>query len=79
MEDRAVYNGKAIDLRVKMTSIAQGMHFIPEFEGVVSLPQFTSQPADFSQVPNACLLSSLEKARPSNDALEFELVDFRDP
>lgn len=80
MDDWAVYNGKAIDLRAKMTNIAQGMQSIPEFEGVVSLPRFTSQPADVSQVPNACLLSSyLEKVRPINDALEFERVDFRDP
>ncbi|KAJ5457407.1 AMP-dependent synthetase/ligase [Penicillium sp. IBT 31633x] len=80
MDDWAVYNGKVIDLRAKMASITQGMLSIPEFKGVVSLPRFTSQPADVSQVPNACLLASyVEKAGPSKNALEFERVDFRDP
>jgi len=80
IDDLAVYNGKKIDLRPKMTGIAQGMQSIPEFEGVVSLPRVSSQPADVSQVPNTCPLSSyLAKARPSTDAIKFERVNFRDP
>lgn len=80
VDDWAVYNGKKIDLRAKMTGVALGMQSISEFEGIVSIPRFTSQPADVSQVPNACLLSSyIAKAGPGNDALEFERVNFRDP
>jgi acetoacetyl-CoA synthetase len=80
MDDWAVYNGKSIDLRAKMTGITRGMQSTPEFKGIVSLPRFALQPADVSQIPNARPLSSyLAKARPSNNTLVFERVDFRDP
>ncbi|GLI77348.1 hypothetical protein PoHVEF18_005637 [Penicillium ochrochloron] len=80
LDDWAVYNGKSIDLRAKMKGITRGMQSTSEFKGIVSLPRFALQPADVSQIPNARSLSSyLAEARPSNNTLVFERVDFRDP
>jgi len=48
MDDVAVYNGKTVDLRGKMTDIVKGMDGVSEFDGVVSMPRF-DDPADVIQ------------------------------
>lgn len=78
MDDQAVYNGKIIDLRGKMTEIVNGMRSLPEFKGIVSQPRFMANPASTRHVPRAVLLSEFLSKAP-HDRLEFERVEFRDP
>lgn len=79
MDDLAVYNGKRIDLRGKMNDIAKGMESVVQFQGIVSLPRFPSEPADVSAIPRGLTLSTFMAKAGGNDRLEFERVDFRDP
>lgn len=79
VDDWAVYNGKTVDLREKMTEIVHGMDSVEEFQGLVSLPRFQERPEDVSDVPRMLTLPAyLEKAQGKTD-LQFERVDFRDP
>ncbi|KAJ5971631.1 AMP-dependent synthetase/ligase [Penicillium vulpinum] len=79
MDDLAVYNGKTIDLRSKIKEIVQGMESESEFEGVVSLPRFSSRPADISSIPKVKTLAEYLAKADGNEKLEFERVRFRDP
>jgi acetoacetyl-CoA synthetase len=77
MDDVAVYNGKRVDLRQKMTEIANGMKGTPEFKGMVSMPRFR-EPVDISSVPQTQTLSEfISKATPRG--AEFEKTAFSDP
>jgi acetoacetyl-CoA synthetase len=77
MDDFAIYNGKKVDLRHKMTEISNGMKVIKEFEGMISIPRF-SQPADISAVSKAQTLRTfVSKALP--EAPDFEPTAFHDP
>jgi acetoacetyl-CoA synthetase len=79
MDDWAIYNGKTIDLRQKMTEIVRGMKGVKEFAGVVSMPRFRNrEPADVRGIPKAQLLRDfLSKA--TSKTLQFEKTAFRDP
>lgn len=78
VDDWAIYNGKTVDLREKMTEVVQGMRGVEEFRGLVSLPRFQDRPADVGGVPRTVTLAKyLEKAHTSE--LPFERVEFRDP
>jgi acetoacetyl-CoA synthetase len=77
MDDFAVYNGKKVDLRLKMTELAKELDGVAEFQGVVAQPRFAS-PADLSRVPKACTMDDFIAKAP-HDRLEFERVRFRDP
>ncbi|KAL2354691.1 acetoacetyl-CoA synthase [Cryomyces antarcticus] len=78
MDDWAVYNGKTVGLRSKMSEIVKGMQGIEEFQGVVSMPRF-EKPEDVAGVPRAQTKAQfLEKAR-GNEGLVFERVEFKDP
>ncbi|KUJ06748.1 acetoacetyl-CoA synthetase-like protein [Mollisia scopiformis] len=77
MDDFTVYNGKKVDLRSKMTEIANGMKDVAEFEGMVSMPRF-QQPVDISKVPRTQTLATyLSKA--ASQIPEFERTAFHDP
>jgi acetoacetyl-CoA synthetase len=77
MDDFAIYNGKKVDLRHKMTEISNGMKADPEFIGIVSLPRF-KEPVDITSVPQTQTLSQyLSKAK--STAPEFVQVAFHDP
>lgn len=77
MDDGALYNGKVIDLRQKMTEIMQGMNGIEEFDGIVSVPRW-QEPLDVSAVPKSVTLERyLAKSKTSE--LQFERVEFSDP
>ena len=77
MDDGALYNGKTIDLRQKMSEIVEGMPGVSEFQGVVSLQRW-QQPLSITNIPQAQTMSQyLSKA--STDKLHFERVDFMDP
>lgn len=77
MDDFAIYNGKRVDLRHKMTEIVNGMKEVREFAGMVSMPRF-KEPADISSVPRTQTLSQfLTKA--TSKTPEFEKMAFHDP
>ena len=77
MDDAALYNGKEIDLREKMSGIMDGMAGVKEFQGVVSMPRW-DLPLDVGGLKRCqSLRTYLENAK--NDELRFERVEFRDP
>ena len=77
MDDFAIYNGKKVDLRHKMTEIVNGMKDVAEFAGMVSMPRF-KLPADISNAPRTQTLSTFLK-KASSAAPEFEKMAFHDP
>jgi acetoacetyl-CoA synthetase len=77
VDDGAVYNGKTIDLREKMTDIVNGMKGVAEFAGVVSMPRFGKQ-ADIGSVPRTTTLEDFVKGAKATE-LVFEKTTFRDP
>ncbi|KAI9772452.1 MAG: hypothetical protein M1840_000655 [Geoglossum simile] len=77
MDDWAVYNGKTIDLRDKMSELVKNLDAVAEFQGIISQPRF-STPADIKKVPHCITLSEfLTKAQ--SDELVFKRIGFRDP
>lgn len=78
IDDWAVYNGKTIDLRPKITDIVQGLKGVEDFKGVVTLPRF-SPPADLSWVPNTITLSTFLEAAKGDTELRFKRIEYRDP
>jgi acetoacetyl-CoA synthetase len=77
MDDFAIYNGKKIDLRQKMTAISNGMKDVKEFAGIISMPRF-QLPVDVSEVPRTeTLLRFLSGA--SGGTLDFAHCAFHDP
>lgn len=79
VDDWAVYNGKTVDLRPKMSEIIAGMDGITEFEGLVSMPRWQDRPEDISSVPRTETLASFLKDAKGDKKLRFERVAFRDP
>jgi acetoacetyl-CoA synthetase len=80
VDDAAVYNGKTVDLRVKMAEIVQGMHGLAEFEGLVAQKRIEARPpADASNVPRTMTWGEFLKAGKGNERLTFESVEFSDP
>jgi acetoacetyl-CoA synthetase len=77
MDDSAIYNGKKVDLRHKMSEISDGMKDAKEFKGIVSMPRF-AQPFDISKVPNAQTLA-IYISKAGSEAPEFEPTAFHDP
>ncbi|KAL4977768.1 hypothetical protein BDW66DRAFT_165416 [Aspergillus desertorum] len=77
-DDAAVYNGKHIDLRPKITEVVDGLKDTPEFESLITLPRFPGHPVDVASLPKTQLLAQL-LATASSDKLEFVRVGFRDP
>jgi acetoacetyl-CoA synthetase len=77
MDDFAIYNGKKVDLRHKMTEISNGMKDIKEFKGMVSVPRF-SRPADISNIPKAQTLETYV-SQAASKAPDFEPTAFHDP
>jgi acetoacetyl-CoA synthetase len=77
MDDWAVYNGKTVDLRTKMTEIVDGMKGVSTFHGLVSMPRF-KEPADISGVPKAVTLRDYV-SRATSKKVEFAKTAFRDP
>jgi acetoacetyl-CoA synthetase len=77
MDDFAVYNGKTVDLRPKMTDIVNGMKDVPEFSGMVSMPRF-AKPYNITSIPRTQTLAHFVSKATSSDLL-FEKTDFSDP
>lgn len=78
MDDKALYNGKKIDLRQKMADIVNGMKGIREFQGVVSLVRWQHSPVDAAAVPRCSSWSQFLSAATTSE-LEFEQLNFSDP
>lgn len=78
MDDRAVYNGRRIDLRPKMRDIVQGMKGVAEFEGIVSQVRFAHSLGNLSSVPSSQTWDEFLSAAKSSE-LVFEPLDFSDP
>ncbi|OGM45400.1 acetoacetyl-CoA synthase [Aspergillus bombycis] len=78
MDDQAVYNGKTIDLRSKMTAVVKGMQSVGEFQGIVSQSRFASRPLDVNHVPKAQPIAAF-LAQSTSNTLEFERMAFCDP
>ncbi|KAK7954448.1 acetoacetate-CoA ligase [Apiospora saccharicola] len=77
MDDAALYNGKRVDLREKMTEIEAGMKGCDLFKGIVSVRRF-QDPLDISKVPRAQTLDDfLQKRAPQTPPIER--VAFHDP
>ncbi|KAL4872235.1 hypothetical protein BDV12DRAFT_162532 [Aspergillus spectabilis] len=76
-DDAAIYNGKYIDLRPKITEVVNGLKDTAEFKTLVTLPRLL-RPVDVSGIPKAQPLAQLLATAPS-DKLEFVRVAFRDP
>ncbi|KFZ01634.1 hypothetical protein V500_00669, partial [Pseudogymnoascus sp. VKM F-4518 (FW-2643)] len=79
MDDFAVYNGKTVDLRQKMTEIVEGMNGTENFVGMVSISRF-SRPADISGIPKTQTLTKyLSGSNSASKTLEFQKTAFHDP
>jgi acetoacetyl-CoA synthetase len=77
MDDFAVYNGKRVDLRQKMTEITEGMKGVSEFSGTVSMPRF-KQPIDITSIPQTQTLSQFTSKATTGEP-EFGKTSFSDP
>lgn len=77
MDDFAIYNGKKVDLRQKMTEISEGMREVSGFVGMVSMPRF-KEPVDISAVPRTQTLSQFVSKAKANPP-EFVQCAFHDP
>ncbi|RDW81903.1 acetoacetyl-CoA synthetase-like protein [Coleophoma cylindrospora] len=77
MDDTTVYNGKTVDLRVKMTEIVNGMTGCENFVGMVSMPRFV-EAKDISNVPRTETLVQFS-SKATSSQLSFEKTSFRDP
>jgi acetoacetyl-CoA synthetase len=79
MDDCALYNGKKVDLRKKMTEIVEGMNKVNGFVGLVSIPRYKT-PLDISKLPKATTLQDFNSKAKSNEVSPFfEKTGFRDP
>lgn len=78
VDDTAVYNGKTVDLRPKITQIVEGLNHIKEFQGVISIPRFRDSPVDVKHIPRTQTFADF-LSMASSDKLEFTRVGFRDP
>ena len=79
IDDWAVYNGKTIDLRPKMTEVEEGMSDITELQGLVSMPRWQDKPEDISGVPKCETFASFIRSAKGDATLRFERVGFLDP
>ncbi|KAL1841426.1 hypothetical protein VTJ49DRAFT_7041 [Mycothermus thermophilus] len=78
MDDAAVYNGKTVDLRDKMTEVVAGLRECSNFQGVVSIPRF-QEPRDVSAVPQASTWASFISAAKDTPRPEFVRIPFHEP
>ncbi|KAK8065267.1 Acetoacetate-CoA ligase [Apiospora hydei] len=77
MDDAALYNGKRVDLREKMTEIEAGMKGCDLFKGIVSIRRFHDA-LDISKVPRAQTLDDFLRKRAAGTP-PIEGVAFHDP
>ncbi|KAF4975195.1 hypothetical protein FZEAL_7980 [Fusarium zealandicum] len=76
-DDAALYNGKTIDLRDKISGMVEGMKQCPSFESIVVIQRFDA-PYDTSHINKTQRLETFLSCAPST-APPIERVDFQDP
>ncbi|CAM1508206.1 Fc.00g050540.m01.CDS01 [Cosmosporella sp. VM-42] len=76
-DDGALYNGKTIDLREKITSMLEGMKQCPNFKGIVVVQRFSS-PYETSHIPQTERLESFLSSASSTPP-PIVRVGFQDP
>ena len=77
MDDWAVYNGRRVDLRPKMTEIVSRMKTVDGFVSLVSIPRFRI-PANVSRIPRTVTLEDFNSRSIVQEPC-FEKTAFRDP
>lgn len=77
MDDAALYNGKKIDLRQKVTDVVNGMGGCDQFKGMVVMKRW-AKPLDVSAVPRSETFDSYLKAA-SYPPPDFVRIGFNDP
>ncbi|GAB1314251.1 hypothetical protein MFIFM68171_04461 [Madurella fahalii] len=80
MDDAALYNGKVVDLREKMTEVVEGLRECSNFAGVVAIRRF-AEARDVSRVPKAETWESFIAAAGAKGAApsEFVRIGFHEP
>ncbi|TPX10444.1 uncharacterized protein E0L32_008663 [Thyridium curvatum] len=80
MDDSAIYNGKTIDLRDKMTEVMNGMKECSNLSGIISVPRF-AKAKDVSRVPRAETWASFLGGREAGapPPPPFVRIPFSDP
>lgn len=78
MDDVAVYNGKTVDLRQKMTEIVAGLAACDAFDSLIAIPRFRDQPRDVSAVPKAGTWAGL-LSRATPPPPDFARIPFHEP
>ncbi|KAK4127418.1 acetoacetate-CoA ligase [Parathielavia appendiculata] len=79
MDDAALYNGKVVDLREKMSEVVDGLRECSNFAGVVSIRRF-AEAKDISRVAKAETWESFLAAADENAPLpEFVRIAFHEP
>ncbi|KAK4178734.1 putative acetoacetyl-coenzyme A synthetase [Triangularia setosa] len=80
MDDAALYNGKVVDLREKMTEIVAGLDNCKNFKGVVSIRRF-EEARDVRGVPKAMTLDEFTTGAAGRNPTppKFVRIAFREP
>lgn len=78
MTDSALYNGKILDLRNKMTGIANGLDEINDFLGIIAMPRNGARAANISNIPKTRSLDEF-LAPIAHARLAFERIPFSEP
>ncbi|KAI1332051.1 acetoacetate-CoA ligase [Xylariaceae sp. FL0255] len=77
MDDAALYNGKKLDLRQKMTEVVAGMKDCDNFRGMISIRRFRDA-LDVSQIPQTQTLDAFLLKR-SSTTPELVRIPFHEP
>lgn len=80
MDDAALYNGKVVDLREKMTQVVSGLKKdCSAFAGAVAIPRFQGHAKDVSKVPNTETWASLHSQTQGAQPPPFTRIPFHEP
>lgn len=77
MDDAALYNGKRLDLRQKMSDIVVGMKDCSNFRGLVSIRRFNDT-LDISSIPKTQTLDALLNNR-KGTTVKIQRIPFHEP
>ncbi|KAM7221119.1 putative acetoacetyl-coenzyme A synthetase [Rhypophila decipiens] len=78
IDDAALYNGKVVDLRSKITEVIDGLKDCSNFAGAVAIRRF-EQARDISQIPRAQTWDSFLEKGKSTPVPDFVRVGFHEP
>lgn len=78
MDDAALYNGKRVDLREKMTDVVAGMKGCTRFSGMVSIRRFKDA-LDISGIPKTQTLETFIQKGDNSSPPPIVQIAFHDP